>query len=106
MLPELPVERLAVRDGVRLKFFTSATSAARSAESGAGGGPGRNWLAEASTKGFHRTSSIPTGSLPFQRPGPTGTVPAHFVAVELERTRSPAPRRPGPARARRAHRSG
>ena len=62
LLAELPVADLAFVNGVRLKFFTSATSAARAAESCAGGGPGRNWFGEDSTNLFHVIWSIPPGS--------------------------------------------
>src|SRR5262249_62432122 len=56
---------------------------ARCAGAGGGGGPGRNWLAEESTKSFHRTSSTPPGLLPVQIPGPTGTDPSHFFPSSL-----------------------
>jgi hypothetical protein len=68
---------------VRLRFLTSASSAMRSGESGARGGPGRNWLGDVRMKVFHSTSSTPTGFAPFQYPGPEGMLPDHFVSGSL-----------------------
>ena len=80
-LAELPVLTLPFVNGVRLKFLTSASSAARSAECGAGGGFGRNWLGELITKSFQLTSFTPMGFVPFHSPSPVGTVPFHLASL-------------------------
>ena len=54
---------------------TSASSARISAESGSGGGPGRNWLPDASTQVRHVPCSGSIGSVPLHRPAPCGTWP-------------------------------
>src|SRR3712207_9096699 len=76
-----PYTTLFRSKGVRFRFLTSSSSAKRFGESGAGGGPGRNWLGDVNAKVFHSTSFTPPGFSPFQNPGPEGMFPDHFVSL-------------------------
>ncbi len=70
--------------GVRWKFFTSASSAARSAESQAGGGGSRSWSGDDRTQVFQVDSATPPGFVPVQSPAPGGTVPVHCASERIE----------------------
>src|SRR5215467_12670941 len=65
----------ALVSNVLAKFFTSSSSIARSGESKAHGGPGRNCLGACITQVFQEPASGYSGFVPFHRPGPVGTMP-------------------------------